>query len=358
MSTIIPFGPQHPVLPEPLHLKITLKDEIVTEAVPMLGYVHRGLETLVSLKDVDQMVQVVERVCGICSCIHAHTYCMCVEGLLGIEVPQRADFLRIIWSELHRMHSHLLWLGLLADAFGMESLFMHCWRIRERVMDVMEATAGNRVIISVNKVGGVRRDLSADQIRWIRQVIDELEAELDKIKPVLTNDYTVKKRTVGVGVLTKEQAYELGAVGPVLRGSGVAQDARMTGYGAYKYVDFEPVVETDGDSWARTMVRFRELYQAIDIVRQLINKLPDGEISVKVKAAKPEGEIVCRSEQPRGELMYYVKGNGSKFLERVRIRTPTFANVPPLLAMLPGIEMADVPVVALSIDPCISCTER
>ncbi len=357
MATIVPFGPQHPVLPEPLHLKLVLEDEIVKEALPTLGYVHRGLETLASIRDMDQMVQIVERVCGICSCIHAHTYCMCIEGLMGVEVPERADYLRIIWSELHRMHSHLLWLGLLADAFGLESMFMHVWRIRERVMDVAEATAGNRVIISVNKIGGVRRDMSPDQLRWILQVIDELEKELDKIKSVLTNDYTVKKRTVGIGVLTYQQAYDLGAAGPQLRGSGVAQDMRMLGYSAYKYIDFAPVVEKDGDSWARTMVRFRELYQSIDIVRQLIAKIPGGEIAGKVKG-KPSGEIVCRSEQPRGELMYYVKASGDKYLDRVRIRTPTFANVPPLLAMLPGCEMADVPIIALSIDPCISCTER
>lgn len=357
MPTIVPFGPQHPVLPEPIHLKLVLEDEIVKEALPTLGYIHRGLETLTTIKDMDQMIQVVERVCGICSCIHAHTYCMCIEELMSVQIPERAEYLRVIWSELHRMHSHLLWLGLLADAFGMESLFMHVWRIRERIMDVMEATAGNRVIISVNKIGGVRRDLSEDQLRWILQVVDELEKELDKIKPVLTEDYTVKKRTVGVGPLTYQQAYDLGAAGPTLRGSGVAQDVRLTRYGAYKYVDFEPMVEKDGDSWARTMVRFRELYQSVDLIRQLIGKIPAGEIAVKVKG-KPEGEIVCRSEQPRGELLYYVKATGDKFLDRVRIRTPTFANVPPLLAMLPGSEMADVPVIVLSIDPCISCTER
>ena len=166
-----------------------------------------------------------------------------------------------------------------------------------------------------------------------------------------------KKRTVGKGVLTRDQAYELGAAGPQLRGSGVAQDIRMTGYGGYKYVDFEPVVETDGDSYARTLVRFREIYQAIDIIRQLVSKIPRGDIWAKPKG-RPEGEIVRRTEQPRGELMYYVKASGGKFLDRVRIRTPTFANVPPLLAMLPGCEMADVPVIVLSIDPCISCTER
>jgi ech hydrogenase subunit E len=303
------------------------------------------------------MVQVVERVCGICSCIHAHNYCMCIEDLMGLEVPPRADYLRVIWSELHRMHSHLLWLGLLADGFGMESLFMQVWRLRERILDVLEGTAGNRVIISVNRVGGTRRDMSDDQLRWILRMLDELEQDLDKIKPVIVDDYTIKKRTVGKGVMTREQAYELGAAGPTLRGSGVVQDVRTTKYGAYKYVDFEPVVETDGDSYARMLVRFREVYGSIDLVRQLIAKIPAGEIWVKPKG-RPEGEIVRRTEQSRGELMYYVKAVGDKYLDRVRIRTPTFANVPPLLVMLPGCEMADVPVIALSIDPCISCTER
>lgn len=405
--TILPFGPQHPVLPEPLHLKLTIEDETVVEALPTLGYVHRGLEKLCEVRDFNQMIQIVERVCGICSCLHALCYCEGVEQIMGIEVPRRAKYLRTVWGELHRIHSHLLWLGLFADAFGFESLFMQFWRVRERVMDIMEATCGNRVVVSVNVIGGVRRDLTPEQCLWIEQELAIAEKEIKQLQSTILNDYTVKKRTVGKGVLTKEQAYQLGAVGPMLRGSGWAQDARQTGYAAFGELGFEPIVEYDGDSYARCAVRFRETLQSIDIVRLAIARMPAGEVvnavdgvtddetphpldggrrstiqaysrdkrhkftsapppnfdiptghvAAKVKG-KPEGEAVTRVEQPRGELMYYLKGNGSKHMERVRIRTPTFANIPPLLAMLPGCELADVPVIVLSIDPCISCTER
>ncbi|MBC15712.1 Ech hydrogenase, EchE subunit [Pseudodesulfovibrio profundus] len=357
-TTVIPFGPQHPVLPEPVHLTLKVEDEIVKEAIPALGYVHRGLEKLADIRDYHQMIQVCERVCGICSMIHAVCYSQAVEELMEIEVPKRAELLRVIWSELHRTHSHLLWLGLFADAFGFESLFMQFWKIRERVMDINEATTGSRVIVSVNVIGGVRADLSPDQIRWILSEIDIVEKEVRQLQDTIMNDYTVKARTCEVGVLTKDQAYELGAAGPTLRGSGVAQDMRMLGYGGYSEIDFEPIVETAGDCWARSTVRFRECIQSMDLVRQAISKLPEGDINVKVKGNPPEGEAYVRVEQPRGECMYYIKGNGTKHLDRLRIRTPTFANIPPLLAMMPNCELADVPVIVLSIDPCISCTER
>ncbi len=355
--TIIPFGPQHPVLPEPVHVKLVVEDEIVKEAVPALGYVHRGLEMLASVRDYHQMINVCERVCGICSMIHATCYCQTIEKMMGVEVTSRAEYLRVIWSELHRMHSHLLWLGLFADAFGFESLFMQFWKVRERVMDINEATAGNRVIVSVNVVGGVRADLSGEQLRWILDELVIMEKELKEMEKTILNDYTVKSRTVGKGVMTHDQALELGAAGPTLRGSGVEQDMRMLGYGAYKHLDFAPVVHPDGDCFARSWVRFQEVYQSIRLVRQAIADLPEGDLAVKVKG-NPEGEEVTRVEQPRGECLYYIKGNGTKNLDRLRIRTPTFANIPPLLAMLPECELADVPVIILSIDPCISCTER
>lgn len=355
--TIIPFGPQHPVLPEPLHLKLVVEDETVVEAIPALGYVHRGLETLASIRDYNQMVYIVERVCGICSCIHAMCYCQGLEELMKLEVPSRAKYLRTIWSELHRIHSHLLWLGLFADGFGFESLFMQFWKIRERVMDINEATAGNRVVISTNIVGGVRRDLSREHQKWILDEMDLLDKEVRQLMKTILDDYTVKARTVGKGVLTAEAAIQLGAVGPMLRGSGVAQDARQLGYAAFDELDFEPIAVPDGDSWARCKVRFLEVLQSVDLIRQAISRLPDSELSVKV-TGKPEGEVISRVEQPRGELFYYTKGNGSKNLERVRIRTPTFANIPPTLAILGGVQLADVPVVVLSMDPCISCTER
>jgi len=181
-KTILPFGPQHPVFPEPLHLKLVLEDEIVKEAVPALGYVHRGLERLADIRDYHQMIQICERVCGICSTIHAQCYCQGIEELMGIEVPARAEFLRVIWAEILRVQSHLLWLGLFADSFGFESLFMQCWKIRERVMDINEATGGNRVNVSVNIIGGVRRDLDLDMTRWILSELDLVEQEVKRLE--------------------------------------------------------------------------------------------------------------------------------------------------------------------------------
>lgn len=356
-KTVIPFGPQHPVLPEPLHLKLVLQDEKVVEAIPAIGYVHRGLEKLTELKEYTQNVYVVERICGICSCMHALAYCQGIESLMKVQVPDRARYLRVIWAELHRMHSHLLWAGLLADSFGFESLFMQLWRNREKVMDIMEETAGSRVIISANSIGGTRRDISKDMLLKIKIILDEMQQDMKQIEKVFLNDYTVKHRLVGVGVLNKETAYKLGAVGPMARASGIKQDLRTTGYAAYGELEFEPIVREDGDCYARTVVRMQELYQSISLIEQAIDKIPEGEISVPVKG-NPAGEVISRVEQPRGEVLYYLRANGTKHLERMRVRTPTFANIVPLLQMLPGSELANVPVLILTIDPCISCTER
>jgi len=355
--TIIPFGPQHPVLPEPVHLQLSVVDEVITGVIPGLGYIHRGLEKLADIRDFHQIVQVVERVCGICSALHAIAYCQGMEEMMGIEVPPRARYLRVIWSELTRIQSHTLWLGLFADAFGFEALFMQFWKIREKVMDMYEAASGNRVIPSVNIIGGVRRDISPEQMAWILAQLSEMETEVKRLETTILEDYTVTKRTAGKGVVSKEQARELGLVGPTLRASGVAEDIRTLGYAAFNEMDFEPVVETAGDCYARCKVRFRETFQSMDLIRQAIAKIPEGAMSVKVKG-RPDGEVVTRVEQPRGELVYYLKGNGQKNLERLRIRTPTFANIPALLFMLPGMVLSDVPVIVLSIDPCISCTER
>jgi len=356
--TVVPFGPQHPVLPEPIQLKLECEDERVVGVLPVIGYVHRGIKKAAELNGFRQNVFLCERVCGICSFMHALTYCQAIEKVMGVEAPSRARFLRTAWAELSRVHSHLLWLGLLADAFGFESLFMQIWRAREIIMDLSEMTSGHRVIQSTSTVGGVRRDINSEMVRRIEADLSRLKEIMDTtIRPVILNDPTIKRRTVGKGVLSKEQAQSLGAVGPTLRGSGVALDVRMTGYAAYKETGFEPVVETAGDSYARTLVRLREIYQSMELVLTALSMMPQGEIEVRVDGW-PKGEAISRAEQPRGELIYYVKGNGTNNLERLKIRTPTFANIPTLLVMIPGCELADVPVITLSIDPCISCTER
>ncbi|MEI7945084.1 MAG: nickel-dependent hydrogenase large subunit [bacterium] len=355
--TIIPFGPQHPVLPEPIHIDLVVEDEKVVEAVPSIGFIHRGLERLVEKKDFIEYVYVAERICGICSFIHGQTYCQGIEEIMKIEVPTRAKYLRTIWGELSRIHSHLLWAGLMADAFGFESLFMHSWRVREQVLDIIEATTGGRVIFGSCRVGGARRDISPEQMTWLLKQMDVIEKEMRLIVDIFMNDNSVKHRLCGVGVISKEDAISLGAVGPTLRGSGVADDMRLLKYAAFGELEFAPITRTEGDSYSRCAVRCAELFQSVDLIRQAAAKIPAGEIAVKV-TGNPNGEFFSRVEQPRGEVVYYIKGNGTKNLTRFRARTPTFANVPPLVKMLAGCELADVPVLVLTIDPCISCTER
>ncbi len=355
--TVIPFGPQHPVLPEPVHLDLVVEDERVVEARPSIGFVHRGLEKLVEKKEFQEFVYVAERICGICSFIHGQTYCQAVEALMNIAAPPRALYLRTIWGELSRLHSHLLWLGLMADAVGFESLFMHSWRVRERVLNIIEGTTGGRVIFGSCKVGGVRRDIDGEAAAKMLTDLDTIERDICDITGVFLADRSIKDRLCGTGVLSREEAYGLGCVGPTLRGSGVAQDMRQLGYAAFKELDVQPVTRTEGDSFARCAVRCGELFQSIDLIRRAVAKMPAGEIAVKV-TGNPNGEYIARTEQPRGEVVYQLKANGTKNLQRMRVRTPTFANLPALVKVLQGCELADVPVLVLTIDPCISCTER
>lgn len=355
--TVVPFGPQHPVLPEPVHLDLVIEDERVVEAIPNIGFIHRGLEGLIEKKDYQEMTYVVERTCGICSYQHGMGYVECVEKIMNVEIPDRAKFLRTTWSELGRLHSHLLWLGLLADGFGFESLFYECWRIREKILNLHELTTGGRLIFSVNTVGGVLKDITPDMQKTILETLDQVEAEVKAIEKTFLMDYSVQSRLKGVGVLTKQQVHDLGCCGPFARASGASYDLRKLGYDAYPYVDFEPIISNDCDSYARCYVRLQEVYQSIDIIRQVLGKIPSGDIAVPVKGL-PDGEAFYRVEQPRGEAIYYVKASGKKILDRLRIRTPTFANLAGLAETLKGAELGDVPLLILTIDPCISCTER
>lgn len=355
--SVVPYGPQHPVLPEPVHLDLVLEDETVVEAVPSIGFIHRGLEKLVEKKDFKEYVYIAERVCGICSFGHGMGYCESIEHVMEVQVPERAAFLRAIWAELGRLHSHLLWLGLLADAMGFESLFMQSWRIREQVLDLFDLTTGGRLIFSVNCIGGVLRDVEDDKLRKIIDSINEMEAQLRPVAQVFLSDASVLSRLKGLGVISGDRAWEMGAVGPMLRGSGVPQDMRSLGYGAYSRLNFRPITAPEGDSLARCRVRIEELFQSFDLIRQAIGILPGGDISVPVKGM-PKGEHFMRIEQPRGEAIYYTQGNGTKFISRFRMRTPTTSNLPAMLETLKGCQLADVALLILTIDPCISCSER
>jgi ech hydrogenase subunit E len=354
---LIPFGPQHPVLPEPIHFDLVTEDEKVIDAIPSISYVHRGLERLVEKRDFIDFAHVADRICGLCSFMHSLGYCQAVEEIMGIEVPERALYLRTIWAELSRIHSHIFWLGVAADAFGFESLFMQALRLREPVLNIFEETTGARVILGVCKVGGVRHDIEDDTLKEIVKRLTRLKVDLEELCNVFINDYSVRHRLAGVGFIARDDAYTLGCVGPMARASGLTMDMRAIGYAAYRYLDVEPAVETAGDCYARCLVRVREIFHSIDLIRQAAGKIPAGPVDVKVTGA-PDGEYYSRVEQPRGEVIHYVKGNGARFLQRFRVRVPTFNNIPAMIKVLKGAEIADVPNIILTLDPCISCTER
>lgn len=359
-AQVIPFGPQHPVLPEPIHLDLVVQDETVVDVLPQIGFIHRGLEKLVETHDIHQYIYVAERICGICAFGHSMGYAETVERLMNVEVPKRAEYLRVIMHELSRIHSHLLWMGLAADAFGYESLFMHTWRLRERVLDIFEAVAGGRVILSYTLLGGVTNDVDEPMLAHIKDVLAGMKKEYNELCNAFLKDTSVKNRTVGVGTLSQEEAIEYGIVGPFARASNVNNDVRCIGQGAYgELSSFEPILDTDGDCYARVKVRALEVLQAIDIINELIDKIPDGPILNPVKGAPEAGsEASGILEQPRGEVYYYCSGNGTKNLERMRIRTPTSQNIAGMTMALKGCDLADVNMIVLSIDPCISCTER
>jgi Ni,Fe-hydrogenase III large subunit len=356
--TVMPFGPQHPVLLEPLQLRLVLEDEKVVEALPAMGYMHRGLERLVAKKDFQKMLYVAERISGVTSFMYGLAYAMAMEKMLNIEVPERAAYLRVIWGELTRLQSHFLWMSSLANAMGLESLSMLCLRVREQILDIVEETSGSRMIISTNIIGGMRCDIGPDGLAHIRNLCDYIEGALGEIRPVVLSDYTVKKRTVGIGILSKEQAQDFAVVGPVMRASGVVEDIRQQGYAAYSELQFVPAAESDGDSYARMLVRFNEMVEGVGLLRSAMVKITPGEIATSCSDLLPTGEVAMRIEDSRGELFYYLKADGSKYLQRMQVRSPSHANLPALLAMLPGSQLTDVPVIIASFDLTVGCIER
>lgn len=232
-STSHSIRTQHPVLPEPVHLDLVVEDETVVDVLPQIGFIHRGLEKLVETRDIHQYIYVAERICGICAFGHSYGYAQTVERLMNVEIPPRAEYLRAIMHELSRIHSHLLWMGLAADAFGFESLFMHSWRLRERILDIFEAVAGGRVILSYTLIGGVTKDIDAPMLQAIKDKLASIKDEYKQICNAFLKDTSVKNRLVGVGYIAPEDAFGYGMVGPFARASNLNNDVRCLGIGAY-----------------------------------------------------------------------------------------------------------------------------
>ena len=355
----IPVGPQHPALKEPIRFVFKIDGELVVDVEPRLGYAHRGIEKLAESKNYIQNIYLFERVCGICSAAHTTCYVEAVEKLLEIEVPLRGLFLRTIIHELNRIHSHLLWLGILAHEIGFDTLFMYTWRDRELVLDLIELMTGNRVLYAYNLIGGVRYDIDAHIETQMRKVLNYLYERTKYYKKIIEEDKLIRARTVNVGILKKSDAILLGAVGPTARGSGVNMDIRKDDpYSAYEELSFNIIVYKEEDAYAKTMVRVDEILESINIIKDALNKMPSGPVYKRAPLKVPEGEVISRVEAPRGELLYYIKSNGTERPERVKVRTPTLANIPAVCKMLRQAYIADIPVIVASIDPCIACMDR
>ncbi|HVP16247.1 MAG TPA: NADH-quinone oxidoreductase subunit C [candidate division Zixibacteria bacterium] len=358
LTTVI-IGPQHPALIEPEKFSLEVDGEIVKDVKPRIGYVHRGVEKAAESRTYLQDIYLTERICGICNCCHATCFCQAVEAIMGTDIPARARYLRTIVLELNRLQSHMLLLGHAGYEAGYEPLFQYMWRDREIVMDTMEMLTGNRVIASFVTIGGVRRDLKEERTLKIKAGLATLKKRMVFYKDLLESDPTLKMRTKGVGVLKRQDALKLCVVGPVARGSGVKMDVRKDEpYAAYDKIPFNMVSYSEGDSWTRLMVRVDEISESIDILNFALDNLSNGPYRVRVPRVVPAGEGLSRVEAPRGELFYYVKSNGSARPERVKMRTPTFANILSFVHIAKNANIADVPVSFVSLDPCFSCTDR
>jgi Ni,Fe-hydrogenase III large subunit len=355
----IPIGPFHPALEEPYKLSVSCQGETIQGVHIEIGFSFRAIELLAQRRNYIQGITLVERVCGICSGVHTLTYCMAAEALAGLTVPDRARYLRVIVAELERLHSHLLWTGIAAEDMGFQTMFMETFAVRERVMDALEVLSGSRVHYAMNCIGGVTGDLR-DPDAVLAAVRETRRALARDVVPVFTGNPTVRARTGDVGVLSRADALAYGVVGPTARASGLSPDVRRDlPYAAYGELGVQVVTAAEGDVRARLVVRALEMLESVRLIEEAIRRLPDGPLRAEAGFPLiPPGEATVRTEAPRGELFYYLASDGSDTPTRVKIRTPSFVNIPAIEAMSIGQELANLPLIQASVDPCCSCTDR
>ncbi len=361
MNKIIPIGPYHPLQEEPELFKLYCEGEIVKDVKWETGYNHRGIEKLSESKTFDQVFFLVERVCGICSTSHPFAFANCMEEIGDIEIPDRAKYIRSIVGELERLHSHLLWVGLAGHFLGYNTVFMWAWKYREPVLDLLEMITGNRNSYAMFKIGGVRRDIENNKIPEIREVLDLVKKKTSLLVGAVMDDPVIHARTKGVGILTKEDIINFGAVGPTARASGVDIDVRRDDpYAAYPLVNWKVITAPAGDVFAKAEVRLLEMYESISIIEQCLDGLKkekEGETEIKVKEV-PEGMGTGRAEAPRGEVFHFVKTDGSNYPVRHKIRAPSYVNIATFKKSCIGQTISDATISLAAVDPCYCCTER
>lgn len=355
---IVPIGPYHPLQEEPEFFKLIVEGERVVELEIEIGYNHRGIEKLSEAKHWDQVPYLVERICGICSTSHPFAYVLAVEDLLGITVPERASYIRMIIDELQRLHSHLLWLGLAGHFLGYNTIWMWAWKAREPVLDLFELISGNRQNYAMMKIGGVRRDIKEADYPAIRKTIKELYPTLKMFQKAVEDDPVIQQRTKGVGILKYEDAISFGAVGPTARASSLDMDIRRDDpYALYDRISWSVIIQREGDVYAKVLVRVLEMFESCSIIEQCMNKISKGEIETEVRDI-PEGEGIGRVEAPRGECIHYVCSDGTNRPLRHKVRAPSFMNVATNAVTVPGYTISDAAITLAAVDPCYCCTER
>lgn len=368
----IPIGPVHPSLKEPMTFNFEIYGEHIERVNLAPGDNHRGIEFMGRQRNPVQIIYLAERICGICSASHPFAFCRAVENAAGIEVPERAQYIRVIIAELERIHSHILWAGVAAHELGFDSVLYLSWRAREEVLDLLEYLTGNRINYGIFMIGGVRRDITEEQIPRIRKTLEYYKDIFAKLEDVFLSDPTIALRTKKVGILTKEDALRLCAVGPTARASGITKDIRQDQpYEAYADLEVKAITpdvltgEINGDVYDRIVVRILEIAQSIQIIEQCLDNLPSGEIVAEKKLVKllnqlkkAKGEGIGRHEAPRGEVIHYVKLAEAEVPEVWKARAPTYNNLMSWMPMLIGQQIADIPIVIASIDPCIACMDR
>ena len=355
---VLPIGPFHPLQEEMEFFQLTLDGEIVTDIDVRLSYNHRGMEKIAESLQFDQIPFLVSRICGICSASHPLAYVQAVEELAGITPPERALYVRTIINELERIHSHILWVGLAGHFIGYDTVFMWAWKYREPVLDLLEEITGNRNNYGNVRVGGCREDIPDELKPKIVAELDKIAKKMEMLTKAVLDDPVLHARLKGIGVLKKEDAINYCVTGPTARASGVDIDVRRDDpYAAYSMLNWNVITQSEGDVFAKAVVRLLETFESIKIVKEALAKLPKGPVAIEVKEI-PAGEGCGHAEAPRGETFHYVRSDGGNRPVRHKMRAPSYMNVPSFKASCLGGNIADVTITLAAVDPCYSCTER
>ena len=355
------FGPQHPSTHGVLRIVLKVDGEKIVDAIPDIGYLHRGTEKLFETETYPMAIPHTDRMDYVAAATSNHAYCLTVEKLLGVEVPRRAQLIRVILDELQRLSSHLVWLGTSGIDLGAVTPFWYCFREREQILDFFEEYCGARLTLNCMRIGGLPFDLTPGWVEAVGAFIDDFPGKIDDYETLLTDNRIWKKRTVGIGVISAEECIEWGLTGPVIRGSGVEWDLRRAQpYECYDELDFVVPTGTNGDTYDRYLVRIAEMRQSAKIIRQCLDRLEPGEIKGKVpRVIKPVAEEVYASiESPKGEIGFYLVSNGTNKPYRLHVRPPSLINLQALPRLARGHLVSDLVALIGTVDIVLGEVDR